>query len=571
MRTNNNAFDGTVDSSSIIDLSNRSTIGYFQESITTNWDKEAYTDLQGSTLLYRELAMEIERLHILFRSVDLKPGDKVAICAKNCSNWAVAFFAIFTYGAVPVPILADFKADYIHNIVNHSESKLLFAGDSQWKSISPEKMPEVIGFLQVSDRALLHSTDERLTKAYENLDALFKERFPQGFNRNDIEFYLNDNPQDLAVLNYTSGTTSLPKGVMIPYRALRALIIYSLNTLPLKNGTSTVCMLPLAHMFGLMFELIYGTVLGCHIHFLTKIPSPRVIFQAFAEFKPSLIISVPLVIEKVVRTIIMPELQKPAMRVALHTPILRGVVIRKVRQKLMDAFGGSLVEIIIGGAALGKDVEDCLRMLNFPFSVGYGTTECAPLVAYSHWFDYKPGTCGRPIDCLEIKIHSTDPENIPGEITIRGDNVMLGYFKNPEATAQAIDKDGWFYSGDMGTIDKEGNITIKGRCKNMILGPSGQNIYPEEIEEVINAIPLVAESIVIDRDEKLIALIVPDPEIVRSEKLSRQQIAERLDAHRKEINTDLPSYERINSFQIMDEPFEKTPKGSIKRFLYQDK
>ena len=567
----NDTLENSFAREEIINLDNPSVIGYFQESFTKRWESKAFTDYKGSTILYKELAEKIEKAHILYKSIGIKPGDRIAICAKNCSNWAVVFFSIITYGAVPVPILADFKAEYIHNIVNHSEARMLYLGDSQWKNVNIGNMPQIEGFFLVSDLSLLNSSSSTLTETYKNLDVLYTKRYPHGLSPRDLHYFNEPNPNDMAILNYTSGTTSFPKGVMIPYRALRCLIVFSLHEMPLKPGSNTVCMLPLAHMFGLMFELIYDVALGCHINFLTRIPSPKIIFQAFAEFKPTLIITVPLVIEKVVRNAIFPVLDKTSMKIALKIPVLRQSILKKIRQKLIDAFGGEMIELIIGGAALSKDVEDCLRMIKFPYTVGYGATECAPLISYSHWQDYKPGTCGREIEGVQVKIHSIDPENIPGEITVKGDNVMLGYFKNPEATAQTIDQDGWFYSGDMALMDKAGNITLKGRSKNMILGPSGQNIYPEEIEEVINSKPLIAESLVVEHDEKLVALVVPNKEIVKSEDLSLQQIEERLEQTRKELNNELPVYERINSFKIMDEEFEKTPKGSIKRFLYQQK
>ena len=567
----NRLYGDSLDSHGLIDLENPSVIGFFQESIRKNWNSNALTDYQGTTIRYGELAELIEKAHILYHSIGLEPGDKVAICAKNCANWAVAFLSVFTYGAVPVPILADFKADFIHNIVNHSEARILYIGTSQWASIDTEKMPAVEAYFTVSDLSLLKTSNSVLSQAYGNIDALFAERFPKGFSFDDVEYHKESSRDEMAILNYTSGTTSFPKGVMIPYRAIRLMIVYSARTMPLKRGSNTVCMLPLAHMFGLMFELLYDMILGCHIHFLTRIPSPKIIFQTFAEFKPTLIITVPLVIEKVVRNIILPAISTIPMKFALHLPVLRNKILRKVRQKLIDAFGGEMVEMIIGGAALSKDVEDCLKMIGFPFTVGYGATECAPLIAYTHWYDYKPGTCGRPIDGIQLEIHSVDPENTPGEITVKGDNVMLGYYKNPEATSQAIDKEGWFYSGDMGLMDKQGNITIKGRNKNMILGPSGQNIYPEEIEEVINSKKLIAESLVVEREGKLIALVVLDENVVKAENPSRQQIEKSLDEIRKNINSDLPGYERLNSFEIMEGSFEKTPKGSIKRFLYQHK
>lgn len=560
-----------IDLKGIIDLSNPGCIGLFQESFIKSWDSPALSDYQGQTILYKELAEKIERFHLLYRSIGLKPGDKIAICAKNCANWAVAFFSAFTYGAVPVPILADFKADYIHNIVNHSEAKVLFVGDTQWKSISTDKMPAVEGYFLVSNLSLLETANRKLQESFDEIDVLFSKRFPHGLRKSDISYYKETNMENMAILNYTSGTTSFPKGVMLPYRAIRFMIVYSLQKMPLKQGSDTVCMLPLAHMFGMMFELLYDINLGCHIHFLTRIPSPKVIFQAFAELKPMLVISVPLVIEKVVQNKLLPIMNRTSMKIALSIPILRGSIQKKIRQKLIDAFGGRMLEIIIGGAALNKEVEDCLKLIKFPYTVGYGATECSPLISYSHWFDYKSGTCGKPIEGVKVEIHSSDPENVPGEITIKGDNVMLGYYKNPQATSQAIDEDGWFYTGDMGLMDKNGYLSIRGRSKNMILGPSGQNIYPEELEEVINTSPLVSESIVIDSDGKLVALIVPNPDIVQSEDLSKQQIEERLDEERKKFNVDFPSYEHIHSIRVMDEPFEKTPKGSIKRFLYQDK
>ena len=566
-----NVFFSNLDASQTISMEGLSVTEAFRECFSRNWENNALTDYQGATIRYCEFAEKIARIHILYKSIGLQPGDKVAICAKNCSNWAVAFFAAFTFGAVPVPILADFKADYIHNIVNHSEAKVLYAGDNQWNSIDTTKMPAVLAYFFVKDLTPANSDNAVLSETFEQLDEIFSKRHPHGFTDRDMEFHKESDPDAMAILNYTSGTTSFPKGVMIPYRALRHLLSYSARKMPLKPGSSTVCMLPLAHMFGMMFELIYDIALGCHIHFLTRIPSPKIIFQTFAEFKPTLIITVPLVIEKVVQNKILPIMNKPSMKIALHIPVLRRSILNKMRQKLIDAFGGEMMELIIGGAALNKEVEDCLRMMRFPYSVGYGATECAPLIAYTHWFNYKKGTCGCPIEGVEIEIHSNDPENEPGEITVRGDNVMLGYYKNPEATAQAIDSEGWFYTGDMGLMDKDGNITIKGRSKNMILGPSGQNIYPEEIEEVINALPNVEESLVVERDDRLVALVVVNQDAFKGEDLSRQQIEERLDADRKAINVDLPSYERINSFVIMDEGFEKTPKGSIKRFLYQDK
>ncbi len=567
----NSIFGSVLDSNGIINVNNPSVIGFFQESFTNNWDLNALSDYQGVTYTYKQVAEQIEKEHIIYKSFGIEPGDKIAICAKNCANWAITFFSILTYGAVPVPILADFKADYIHNIVNHSEAKLLFVGDSQWKSIEPDSMEAILGIFSVQDFSLLHTSDDKFSGTCSNISNIYQEKYPAGLRKEDVDYYKENNPNSMAILNYTSGTTSFPKGVMIPYRALRKLITYSLRKMPLKAGSDTVCMLPLAHMFGLMFELIYDITLGCHIHFLTRIPSPKIIFQTFKEFKPTLIITVPLVIEKVVQNGVFPAINKPYMKMALHIPGLKQLILKKIRQRLIDIFGGKMVEVIIGGAALDKEVEKCLHMLKFPYSVGYGATECAPLIAYTHWNTYKPHTCGQAIEGVTVKVHSSDPENIPGEITVFGDNVMLGYYKNPEATEQTIDKDGWYHTGDIGVIDKQGFITIKGRSKNMILGPSGQNIYPEELEGAINKSALIAESLVVERDGKLVALVTAEPGIVKAENLSKQQIEERLEEIRKSVNEELPAYERISLFQVMENGFEKTPKGSIKRFLYQQK
>lgn len=553
-----------------VDLDNPSVIGFFEESIRKNWDNSAVTDYQGESFLYKEVAQHIEKLHIVFEGMGLQPGDRVALCGKNCKNWGVAFLSVFTYGAVPVPILADFTPEYIHNIVNHSEAKLLFAGESNWSGLDFSAMPAIQGAILTGDYSLAQSRSEALSEIFSKADAIYAEKFPEGLKPENLSYFKESNPDALAILNYTSGTTSQPKGVMIPYRAVRCNIKFAVRKLPMKPGSRTVSMLPLAHMFGLMFEFLFDIVLGCHIHFLTRIPSPQIIFKAFAEFKPNLIITVPLVIEKVVKSAVLPIMNKPAMKLAMSIPGLRTFIGNKIRTKLADAFGGDLLEVVIGGAALNPEVENCLRKIHFPFSVGYGSTECAPLISYVRWYEYAPTSCGRAITDVEVKILSNDPENVPGEIIIHGDNVMLGYFRNEEATAKAIDKDGWFYSGDLGTMDKEGNIYIKGRSKTMILGPSGQNIYPEELEARINNAPYIAESLVVERSGKLTALVVLNNEALKADSVQEADIEKIMEQNRQNINAKLPVYEKINSFQTVD-GFEKTPKGSIKRFLYKDK
>lgn len=554
-----------------VDLSNNSVIGFFEESLRKNWDLEALTDYQGKTLLYRDVAVYIEKLHILFQCCGLQPGDKVAICGKNCSMWGVTFLSVFTYGAVPVPILADFKSDYIHNIVNHSEAKLLFVGDSVWPGLNPDEMTSIIGAVLINDLSLVLSRSEELTETRNTLNKMFGAKYPSDFGSNDINYYHETDTNSLAILNYTSGTTSFPKGVMIPYRAVRCNLTYACRTLPLQIGSRTVSILPLAHMFGLAFEFMYEILLGCHIHFLTRIPSPKIVFMAFGEFKPNLIISVPLVIEKVVKTTIFPQLKKPRMKIAMQIPFLKNKIKSTIRQKLINAFGGEIIELIIGGAALSKEVEEFLIRIKFPFTVGYGSTECAPLISYIDWSIYKPGSCGQPIDGVEVKILSNNPQKEPGEIIIKGDNVMLGYYKNQVATSEVIDADGWFYSGDIGLMDAEDNIFIKGRSKNMILGSSGQNIYPEEIEDILGNLPYVSECLVVERDGKLTALVFPNMEEVKNDGITEEKIKEIMEQNRTILNSGLPGYEQISRIRILTEGFEKTPKNSIKRFLYQNK
>jgi len=552
-----------------VDVNGPSVIGYFEESIRKNWDNPAFTDLQGDTLLYKEVAALIEKMHMLFKGIGIEPGQTVALCGKNNKDWGVAFLSVLSYGAIPVPILADFTTEYVVNIVNHSESVLLFAGEAKLQALDIEKMPLLKGIIQIEGLGTAVKRDPGMEDLAHISDTIFKEKYPQGMKAEDTVFYKEKSGDDMAILNYTSGTTSQPKGVMIPYRALRCNLAYAVRKMPMKPGSRTVSMLPLAHMFGLMYEFMYDLVLGCHIHFLTRMPSPQVIFKTFADFRPNLIITVPLVLEKVVKKAVLPVLDKPVMKVLMHIPGVKGIICNKIKSKLVTAFGGDLIEVIVGGAALNHEVEQCLRMIGFPYTVGYGSTECAPLISYDYSYEYREGSCGRPITGVQVKIDSADPQNIPGEILIHGDNVTTGYYRNPEATAQILDKDGWFHSGDIGTVDKDGYIFINGRCKSMILGPSGQNIYPEEIEAEVNNLPYITESLVVEREGRLVALVTLDNDALAQDG-HKDDVDKVLDGNLELLNSRIPVYEKVSSFQIM-EAFEKTPKGSIRRFIYQEK
>lgn len=547
-----------------------SFIAYIEESIKKNWDLDALTDYKGATLQYKDVARKIEKLHILFQESGVEKGDKIAVCGRNSSHWGVTFLATVTYGAVIVPILHEFKTDNIHNIVNHSEAKLLFVGDMAWEDLNEEAMPNLEGIILMTDFTLLVCRRERLQYAREHLNEMFGKKFPRNFRKEHVQ-YERDNMEELAVLNYTSGTTSFSKGVMIPYRALWSNMKFASEVLTLKGGDRVVSMLPMAHMYGLAFEFLYEVVTGCHIYFLTRMPSPKIIFQAFADVKPNIVIAVPLIIEKIIKKSVLPKLQTPAMKILLKVPIINDKIKATVRQQLIDAFGGNFYEVIIGGAAFNHEIEQFLKSVDFPYTVGYGMTECAPIICYEDWKRYKPGSCGKAAPRMEVKILSPDPENVVGEIVCRGPNVMLGYYKNEEATAQAIDADGWLHTGDLGVIDREGNITIKGRSKNMLLGPSGQNIYPEEIEEKLSNYPMVAECIVVQQsDNKLAALIYPDFDEAHAQGLDNNGIVQQMEENRVALNTELPAYSQIAHVKIYPEEFEKTPKKSIKRFLYQD-
>src|SRR5574344_1567567 len=548
----------------------QSFIAYIENSIKNHWDLNALTDYKGATLQYKDVARKIEKVHILFEESGVKKGDKIAICGRNSSHWGVSFLATLTYGAIAVPILHEFKPDNVHNIVNHSESRLLFVGDMVWEGLNENAMPNIEGVVLMNDYSVLVSRSEKLDFARNHLNELFGKKFPKNFRREHVE-YKKDEPETLAVINYTSGTTSYSKGVMIPYRALWSNTQFAFDVLQLKPGNKLVSMLPMAHMYGLSFEFIYEFCVGCHIYFLTRMPSPKIIFQAFSEIKPNLVVAVPLIIEKIIKKNILPKLQTPTMKILLKVPIINDKIQAAVREQMIHAFGGEFYEVIVGGAAFNQEIEQFLRSIEFPYTVGYGMTECAPIICYEDWKEFKPGSCGKAVKRMEVKVLSPDPQNIVGEIVCKGPNVMLGYYKNPEATAEVIDKDGWMHTGDLGVIDEEGNVTIKGRSKNMLLGSSGQNIYPEEIEDKLNNMPYVAESIVIQQhDGRLAALIYPDFDDAYAHGMKDEDIESAMETNRVALNSELPSYSQISRVRIYPEEFEKTPKKSIKRFLYQE-
>ena len=548
----------------------KSFIALIEKSIKKNWDANALTDYKGVTYQYKDVARKIEKIHILLEESGVKPGDKIAICGRNMSHWGVTFLSVVTYGAIIVPILHEFKPDQVHNIVNHSEAKLLFVGDVVWEGLDENAMPNLEGIIQINDFSVLVSRSEKLTYAREHLNELFGHKFPKNFRKEHINYY-KDNPDELLVLNYTSGTTSFSKGVMLPGKSIWSNIMLASKVFKMKAGDRLVSMLPMAHMYGLAFEFLFEFCSGCHIFFLTRMPSPKIILQAFAEVKPTLVIAVPLIIEKIIKKNVLPKLETPTMKFLMHVPLVSDKIKEKIREQLMNAFGGNFYEIVVGGAAFNQEIESFLRSIDFPYTVGYGMTECGPLISYEDWKEFKAGSCGKPVDRMEVKILSRDPQNIPGEIVCRGDNVMLGYYKNEEATREVIDEEGWLHTGDLGVMDAEGNITIRGRSKNMLLGPSGQNIYPEEIEDKLNNMPYVNESIVIQAlDGKLAALIYPDFELAFSNGMTEKQVEEQMEANRVELNKQIAAYEQVARVKIYHEEFEKTPKKSIKRFLYQE-
>ena len=542
---------------------------YIQRTILQNWDADALTDYEGATLQFHDVARKIEKLHILFENSDVAKGDKIAICGRNSAHWAVVFLATLTYGAVAVPILHEFNAESIHNIVNHSEAKLLFVGDFIAKEISPEAMPHLEGIVNIPDFSLMLSRTDKLDYAREHLNQLFGSKFPMAFRKEHVSYH-EDQPDELALINYTSGTTGFSKGVMLPYRALWGNVEFCINRLGahVRPGSPMLDILPMAHMYGMAIEFLFGFCNGCHLFFLNRQPSPAIIAKAFADIRPAIIISVPLIIEKIIRKKVFPIIQSNRMKLLLAMPMISKKVKEKICQQVYEAFGGRAYEIIVGGAALSKEVEQFLLSIGFPLTVGYGATECAPLITYNDWKEHVAGSCGKPVDNMEVRIDSNSPANIPGEIMTRGTHVMLGYYKNEEATKQVLDKEGWYHTGDLGTIDAQRNVFIRGRIKNMLLGASGQNVYPEEIEDKLNSMPMVSESVVIQQGEKLIALVHPDQDDQMA--FSREELGSIMEQNRKDLNLQLPHYSRLAAIRLHDEEFQKTPKKSIKRYLYQE-
>ena len=542
-----------------------------QKSVIDNWDRDALTDFKGQTLQYHDVARKIEKLHILFENSGIQKGDKIAMCGRNSSQWAVAFLATLTYGAIAVPILHEFNAEQIHNIVNHSEARLLFVGDHVATIIDPQAMPTLEGIINNPDYSLMISRTDKLTYAREHLNELYGKKFPKYFRKEHVNYYIEESPEELAVINYTSGTTGFSKGVMLPYRALWSNYDFAMDVLgkQIKAGDPIISMLPMAHMYGMAFEFIFEFLHGCHVFYLNRIPSPAIIAQALQEVKPVIVIAVPLIIEKIVRKKVFPKIQNNRMRLLLQMPVISKKVREMICKEVLKAFGGRMYEVIIGGAALNQEVEQFLKRIDFPYTVGYGATECAPIICYRDWHTFAQGSCGRAALHQKVEIDSPNPRHIPGEILTKGPNVMLGYYKNPEATAETIDQNGWYHTGDLGTMDEDGNVYINGRSKNMLLGANGQNIYPEEIEDKLNSMTMVLESIVVQRDTKLVALVHPDMEEAKNMGFSMEDLKNIMEQNRNGLNEMIPAYEKITEIEIHEEEFEKTPKRSIKRYLYQ--
>ncbi|MDD5821103.1 MAG: AMP-binding protein [Prevotella sp.] len=541
-----------------------------QKSIVDHWDLDSLTDFKGATLQYHDVARKIEKLHIMFESSGVKQGDKIALCGRNSAAWAAAFLAVLTYGAIAVPILHEFTADQIHNIVNHSDAKILFAGDVVATQIDATKMPSLEGIIYIPDYSLVLSRTDKLTYAREHLNEIFGQRYPKYFRKEHVHYYTEKSPDELAVINYTSGTTGFSKGVMIPYRALWSNIDFAYSVLgnTVKKGDSVISILPMAHMYGMSFEFLFEFIAGCHVFYLTRIPSPAIIAQAFSEVKPKIIISVPLIIEKIIKKKVFPKIQDPKLRLLMKMPGINKRVFEKICDQVTKAFGGEFYEVIIGGAAFSQEVEKFLHRIGFHYTVGYGATECAPIICYADYKTYVPGSCGRAAKNMQVKVMSEDPANIPGEILAKGPNVMLGYYKNEEATKASIDADGWFHTGDLGLMDENGNVFIKGRSKNMLLGSNGQNIYPEEIEDKLNSMSMVSESVVIQEGNKLVGLVYPDLDTAKQIGFSETDLGTIMEQNRKQLNAELPAYCHLSEIRLHDSEFEKTPKRSIKRFLY---
>ena len=544
-------------------------IDYIEQSIIKNWDKDALTDYKGITLQYKDVARKIAKFHIVLESAGIQPGDKIAVCGRNSAHWAVTFLATITYGAVIVPILHEFKADNIHNIVNHSEAKLLFVGDQAWENLNEDAMPLLEGIALLTDFSPLVSRNEKLTYAFEHRNAIYGRQYPKNFRPEHI-CYRKDHPEELAIINYTSGTTGYSKGVMLPYRSLWSNVAYCFEMLPVKPGDHIVSMLPMGHVFGMVYDFLYGFSAGAHIYFLTRMPSPKIISQSFSEIKPRVISCVPLIVEKIIKKDILPKVDSTIGKLLLKVPIVNDKIKSLARQAAMEIFGGNFDEIIIGGAPFNAEVEALLKKIGFPYTIAYGMTECGPIICSSRWETLKLASCGKATSRMEVRIDSPDPETHAGEIVCRGMNMMLGYYKNPEATAQIIDANGWLHTGDLGTLDEEGYVTVRGRSKNLLLTSSGQNIYPEEIESKLNNMPYVAESLIVLQHEKLVAMIYPDFDDAFAHGLQQTDIQKVMEQNRIELNQQLPNYSQISKIKIHFEEFEKTAKKSIKRFMYQE-
>ena len=544
---------------------------YIERSIIKNWNLDALTDYKGATLQYHDVARKIEKLHILFENSDVKKGDKIAVCGRNSSQWAVAFLAIITYGAIVVPIQNEFKPEQIHNIVNHSESKLLFVGDVVATEITPEEMPSLEGIIHLPDNSLVISRSEKLTYAREHLNEMFGHKYPKYFRAEHVKYHV-DAPEELAMINYTSGTTGFSKGVMLPYRALWGNLDYLIDSVSPKMGKNCniLSTLPMAHMYGLMTEFLYNIVEGNHIFFLTRLPSPTLISEALAEIKPDILFAVPLVVDKIVRKEVFPHIQTNRAKLLMNMPVINKRIKEKVREFVLRKFGERPYEIVVGGAPLNKEIENFFVSIGFPIAMGYGTTETAPLITFAHQDNYAAGSCGIAVKHMEVKVLSDDPENVAGELVCRGINVMKGYYKNQEATDAVLDEDGWFHTGDLATMSADGHFFVRGRSKNMLLGPNGQNIYPEEIEDKLNSLAMVNESIVLQSNDKLVALVHPDMEEVSNLGFTDDDLAHIMEENRKELNQQMPSFAHISRIQLHDTEFEKTAKKSIKRYLYQD-
>jgi len=543
---------------------------YIEKTIIDNWLLDALTDYKGTTLQYHDVARKIEKLHIMMEAAGIQKGDRIAVCGRNSAHWAVTFLATLTYGAVIVPILHEFNGEQIHNIVNHSESRLLFVGDYVVNIINPDEMPALEGIFNLPDFSLHTCRSEKLLYAREHLNEMFGHKYPNAFRKDDIHWY-KDTAEELAMINYTSGTTGFSKGVMLPYRALWGNVDFCINNLGIHmpKFSRTLSILPMAHMYGMAIEFLFPFCSGYHLFFLTRLPSPAVIAEAFKEVCPDVVVAVPLIIEKIIRKRVFPKIQSNAIKILLQMPVVSKKVKEHICQEVYAAFGGRAYEVIVGGAPLNQEIEHFLKSIDFPVTVGYGTTECAPLISYSDYHDFVPGSCGTPLPCMDVKILSSEPENVEGEIVCKGTNVMLGYYKNEEATRQAIDSEGWYHTGDLATMSADGHIFIRGRLKNMLLGANGQNVYPEEIEDQINSLPYVAESLVVSRKNNLVALIHPDLEKMDAEKMSMTDVRHNIQLSVTQLNQNLPAYCKISSFQIYEDEFEKTPKRSIKRFLYK--